>query len=59
MLIKGPAVNNSYAIDFIFGKVKDRKTRQIKYAVKWDNFPLEDFSWEPSDHFFNGMENTV
>ena len=57
MTSKSPSINyknnyntgpgNSYAIDFIFGKMRDKKTKEIKYAVKWEGFTLDDTSWEP------------
>jgi len=37
----------------------DKKSKDIKYAVKWDGYTLEEMSWEPRDCFYNETEKCV
>ena len=37
----------------------EKKTKDIKYAVKWDGYSLEEMSWEPRENFFNETDKCV
>ncbi len=37
----------------------DKKTKDIKYAVKWENYSLEEMSWEPRESFIDETEKCV
>ena len=49
----------AYEIDYIFGKMFDKKNKDIKYAVKWDGYSLEEMSWEPRESFVDETEKCV
>lgn len=37
----------------------DRKTKDAKYAVKWEGYSIEEMSWEPRENFVDETEKCV
>lgn len=37
----------------------DERTKEIRYAVKWEGYSMEEMSWEPLNHFYNNTDKCV
>ncbi|KAL4504112.1 hypothetical protein ABPG72_020950 [Tetrahymena utriculariae] len=47
---------DQYEVEKILDSRFNPKTKQKEYLVKWENWPIEDSTWEPYEHLLNVKE---
>ncbi|KAL4459513.1 hypothetical protein ABPG74_018126 [Tetrahymena malaccensis] len=47
---------DQYEVEKILDSRYNPKTKQKEYLVKWENWPIEDSTWEPYEHLLNVKE---
>ena len=59
MIASSEVVELEFEVEYIFGKLRHRIDKDVRYAVKWEGFTKEQMSWEPLENFVNQSEMCV